>query len=328
MAAVPRRGAPRVVIDVTEPVIVDKAVMKRSQDGRTSQLILDIVPVDPRSKKQHAAAGNAISKATRSLLGAIGLQPPLPRRAERPELKAAKTYKPVIVLDPGHGGHDSGAQKFGTVEKHVVLAFAKSLRDKLNASGRYNVLLTRDDDTFVDLDERREFAERHKAALFIAIHADYASTSASGATIYSLREAMAESLKRSAKGEVRSAVLTGTELQKVKASSGDVGVVQNWLADLAQREVEATQERTNIFTRSVIQYMGKSTNLMNNPDRSANFIVLKTAKVPAVLIELAFVTNRQDARNLKSTSWRDKVSDSIMTAIDNYFSHKSARLPM
>ena len=102
------------------------------------------------------------------------------------------------MLDPGHGGHDSGADRHGTVEKEVVLAFGKALRDKLNATGRYKVLMTRDNDTFLPLEERREFAEEHKAALFIAIHADYVTrANVRGATIYSLREGVANDLARS-----------------------------------------------------------------------------------------------------------------------------------
>ncbi|MGE3709806.1 MAG: N-acetylmuramoyl-L-alanine amidase [Hyphomicrobiaceae bacterium] len=321
-------GRARVIIDVTEPVIVQKAVMEPSGNGQTSRLLLDIVSVT--SVLRTAAAQQpkpTLIDAPRSSLG-VGLQPPMPRRAERPETRLARTHKPIIVLDPGHGGHDSGAQKHGTIEKDVVLAFALKLRKKLQESHRYKVLMTRSDDTFVPLEERREFAERHKAALFIAIHADYANTSARGATIYSLREAMANSLRRSARGEVKDDVLSGKELKSIKASTGDVGVIRSFLVDLAQREVEATQEQTNIFTRSVIEYMGKSTNLKDNPDRNANFVVLKTAKVPAVLIELAYVTNREDARNLKSDAWRDKVTQSIMTAIDNFFSNQVARLPM
>jgi N-acetylmuramoyl-L-alanine amidase len=235
----------------------------------------------------------------------------------------------VIMLDPGHGGHDSGAQRGGTIEKEVVLAFSKVLRDRLKATGRYNVLMTRDDDTFVELDDRRAFAERHQASLFMAIHADYAGSRASGATIYSLRDRVADELQRSAAGEVARNVLSDTELQAIKRIEvADTDAVRGFLADLAQREVAVTHERTNVFARSIIEFMGDATPMMNNPDRSAAFRVLKTAKVPSVLVELAYVTNKQDAANLKSESWRQKVADSLVTAIDNYFTHQVARLPM
>ncbi|HRD78455.1 MAG TPA: N-acetylmuramoyl-L-alanine amidase, partial [Hyphomicrobiaceae bacterium] len=108
---------------------------------------------------------------------------------------------------------------------------------------------------------------------------------------------------------------------------GDTGTVSNILADLSARATLATRERTGTFVRSVIEFMGQSTSMKDNPDRSAAFAVLRTAKVPAVLIELAYVSNAQDAVNLKSDAWRNKVSTSIVTAVENYFSHQVARLP-
>lgn len=316
-------GRSRVVIDVTAPVIVEKAAIDRGADGKSPRLVIDIAPVPA------GGAGRAASKSATIGLAAGNVQPPVPRPAVKPAIKARSTYKPTIVIDPGHGGHDSGAKKFGTVEKEVVLAFGLVLRRKLEATGRYRVLMTRDTDTFVELDERREFAEKNKAALFIAVHADYASTSARGATIYSLREAVAEDLKRSAKGQARENALSGDEMKAVKAAAGDGdNAVRSFFADLAQREVETTKERTSVFTRSVIEFMGQSTSLKDNPDRSAAFRVLKTAQVPAVLIELAYVSNAQDAKLLRSDEWRNKVTDSIVTAVENYFSNQIARLPM
>ncbi len=315
-------GSSRIVIDVAAPVIVERA--ETQKDGKFHNLIIDLIP---------AAYGKAAVPTKKALKAQIatraaGLQPPMPRPALRPEELAARTYRPVIVIDPGHGGDDSGAMKNGTVEKEVVLAFSKVLRDQLKASGRYRVIMTRDRDVFLPLDERREIAERHKASLFIAVHADYAGSHARGATIYSLRDATANALRRSASAEVVDSVLTGKELAAVQKTAGEAGAIKNILADLAQREVAVTKERTDMFARSVIEFMSASTSMRQNADREANFRVLKTAKVPSVLIELAYVTNAQDAKNLKSEAWREKVSGSIKTAIDNYFSNQIARLPM
>jgi N-acetylmuramoyl-L-alanine amidase len=319
-------GKARVVIDVTGPVIVEKASIEK--DGRTTRLTLDMVPVENAADVQAANAKRAELLAGASGLGAGGLQPPMPRPAISPQMRAQSMFKPVIVLDPGHGGDDTGATKAGTVEKNVVLAFSLKLRDKLVASGRYKVLMTRDKDVFVELHERRAFAERNAAALFVAVHADYAQAKARGATIYSLRENVANELQRSAKGEVSESVLSGAELRLAKGSQADIGPVRQILADLARREVEMTRDRTSVFVRSVIEYMGSTTNLKDNPDRSAGFVVIKTAKVPSILIELGYVTNEADAELLNSEAWREKVSGSIVTAIDNYFSHQLARLPM
>lgn len=320
-------GKSRVVIEVIRPVVVDGANIVAAEDGKGHRLALDIVPVaSPGSAKKPFKA------ASLSSLGAFDVQPPLPTPAMRPDQMAARSFKPIIVIDPGHGGDDSGAMKNGVVEKDVVLAFSKMLKDKLEKTGRYKVMMTRDKDVFVPLDKRVDYAEEHKANLFIAVHADYSgeNSKARGATIYSLREGVANALQRSAKGEVSSAVLTKGEVESMKQASlgTDVSAVKSILADLAGREVEATQERTSIFSRSVIEFMGASTELRAKPDQQAAFRVLKTAQFPSVLIELAYVTNKQDAALLASDTWRDKVSDSIMTAVENYFSNQIARLPM
>ncbi len=178
-------GKARIVIDVTQPVVVESAKVVPTADGKSHHLALDIVPVEAVTK----AAKKPFLTAPYSL-GAAGLQPPLPLRATRPDIRAAKAFKPVIVIDPGHGGHDSGAMKNGAVEKDVVLAFSKVFREKLEKTGRYKVMLTRDKDVFVELGDRVSYAERNKANLFIAVHADYSddNSRARGATIYSLRE--------------------------------------------------------------------------------------------------------------------------------------------
>ena len=316
-------GKTRVVIDVTQPVVVESSKIDQDKNG-LYRLALVIRPADaaPSSRKGFATPPSG--------LGAGGLQPPLPRLAESPKERAAKAFKPIIVLDPGHGGDDSGAVKLGTVEKDVVLAFGHVLRDLLEKTGRYRVLMTRSDDTFIPLDERTAFAERNKASLFIAIHADYSDggSRARGATIYSLRDGVAKALERSAKGSAAQTVLTDNEADAVKSSSGDVNAVKNILADLAERDVELTHERTGMFAKTVIENMGESTPLRTEPEQQAAFRVLKTAQFPSVLIELAYVTNKEDADNLNSGGWRAKVAQSITTAIDNYFSNEIARMPM
>ncbi len=319
-------GKVKVVIDVTDAVIVEKAVLEPAKGGQGPRLVLDIVAADASKAAKPKTLTNA---SVRTNVGLGLVQPPLPKPAQKPATRAAKSFKPVIVLDPGHGGMDSGANRNGAIEKEVVLAFSLVLRERLLATGRYTVLMTRDNDTFIPLDERRDFAERNNAALFMAIHADYAGAQASGATIYSLRDSDAKALRRSALGEVKQNVLSDVDMKAIQKTEGaDSNIVRGFLGDLAQREVEANKERTSVFARSVVEGLGESTPMMNNPDRSAAFRVLQTAKVPAVLLELAYVSNKQDAANLKSLSWRQKVADSIVTSIDNYFTHQVARLPM
>lgn len=313
----------RVVIDVTEPVIVARSEIENSPDGKTHRLALEIVPVATLDKQK---SGKKLTPPF--ALGGMGMQPPLPIPALSPKQKAERTYKPTIVIDPGHGGMDSGATKNGAVEKNVVLAFALALRDKLNATGKYKVLMTRDTDTFVDLDDRRAFGERNNAALFIAVHADYAGSKARGATIFSLRDGVADDLKSSAKSEVAKHIMTAPQTTLLKKSEADLDAVKGILEDLAKQEVDANKDRSKLFAGSVIETMSDATDMRSSPDQQAAFRVLKTAHFPSVLIELAYVTNKQDAENLKSEEWRAAVSESIVTAVDNYFSHKLAHLPM
>ena len=312
----------RIVIDVTEPVVVANAKMEKVEGGKGQILAIEIVRVAKSVRKK------PFPKPTYSL-GAMGLQPPLPRPAVHPDVRAEKAFKPIIVIDPGHGGHDTGAKKNGAVEKEIVLAFGKLLAEKLKATGRYKVLMTRDTDIFVPLGDRVAYGESNKANLFISVHCDYANRGgANGATIYSLRESVAKRLRRSAKGKTSKTVLSTAEIETVKKASGDVGLVKGILADLATREVEATRDRTSVLARSVIAMMGASTKMRSEPDKQASFRVLKTAQFPSILIELAYVTNKKDARNLQSKSWRNKVSASILTAVDGYFSNRLAQLPM
>jgi N-acetylmuramoyl-L-alanine amidase len=316
-------GKTRVVIDVTQPVIVESAKIEKEASG-AYRLALDILPVEAALK---TSGKKSLTPAPLGL-GAVGLQPPTPKRAESPKMRAAKAFKPVIVLDPGHGGMDSGATKFGTVEKDVVLAFAHVLREQLEATGRYKVLMTRDKDIFIELDERRAFAERNNANLFIAVHADYAGTKAHGATIFSLRDGVAKDLERSASNNAGDNVLSDHDANPVKQASGDVDAVRNILTDLAERDVKLTHERSSVFAKTVIENMGESTTMRTEPDQQAAFRVLKTAQFPSVLIELAYVSNKEDANNLKSDEWREKVSESIVNSVDNYFSNQLARMPM
>ncbi|WP_051111975.1 N-acetylmuramoyl-L-alanine amidase [Hyphomicrobium denitrificans] len=317
-------GKTRIVIGVTQPVVVESSNVEQDDKGLARLAIV----IRPAASVMSGAGMKGFAQP--SGLGAMGLQPPLPRPAEKPTERAAKAFKPIIVLDPGHGGYDSGAVKFGTVEKNVVLAFSLVLRDQLEKTGRYKVLMTRHDDTFIPLDDRTKYAERNKANLFIAIHADYSDNGsrARGATIYTLRDGVAKNLERSAKGNASENVLSPEEIDIVKKVSDDVSAVRGILADLAERDLEMTHERTGMFAKTVIENMGESTPMRNEPDQQAAFRVLKTAQFPSVLIELAYVTNKQDASNLKSDDWREKVAQSIVSAIDNYFSHEIARLPM
>ena len=317
-----------VVINVTAPVIVGKAAVGPASNGKDYYLTLDIEPLyKPAPKSSLASTEAKFGKPFG--LGAVGVQPPSPRPAQTPKERLKKMTKRTIVIDPGHGGDDTGAVKNGVVEKNVVLAFSLKLRDMLLKTGRYNVLMTRSTDRFITLGGRVDFAEKHHANLFIAVHADYAQSKAHGATIYSLRGSVAKALRRSAKKRAAKVVdLSSDNFAASPAEGSDRTIVRDFLADLARNDVQMTRKRTNKFSSTVVSFMSDSTTLRHEPHKTAGFRVLKTAQFPSVLIELAYVTNKKDARNLTSEAWRQKVSSSIVTAVDDYFTSDIANLPM
>ena len=227
------------------------------------------------------------------------------------------------MLDPGHGGIDPGTNPNGVPEKEVVLAFAKALKAKLAATGRYEVYLTREDDTFVPLRERVEFAQKKGAGLFLSIHADYfpnQTEKTTGATVYTLSEqASDEEAKELAAKENFSDALAGIELPNDSDE-----VVANILIDLAQRE---TQNRSTLFARSIVGELASRSALHTRRLRSAGFRVLKAPDVPSVLLELGFLSNPDDEKRLTSDAWRDRIADGVVGSIDGYFAKRIARSP-
>jgi N-acetylmuramoyl-L-alanine amidase len=310
-------GQTSVIVNVATPVVVEHSAVKAAANG-TARLKLTIAPFKSRQKKQAAFDTWEFSKLDRVV------QPPVPQPATSDLPVRSESYRPLIVLDPGHGGRDFGAHKFGVTEKDLVLAFAKLLRKRLLKTGRYRIAMTRDSDVSISVDHRREFAEEKRAALFISLHADYANSRARGAVIYSLRKRVAHRLHRAAADEAANEVLSD-RVMLVSAKPDDLGTVQG--GDLAQREVHINLERTNVFTQFAIAQMGAVTTMRWKPHREANFTILKTAKVPSVLIELAYVSNRHDAALLRSHRWRNQVAGSLVTAIEKYFAHPVSQIP-
>jgi N-acetylmuramoyl-L-alanine amidase len=301
-------GKSRIVIDMNGPFLVDKAFVLDARSDQPARLVVDLVPTDRMT---------FLAKLRDAKSPVVGSIP-------QPKLAAlANAAKPVIVLDPGHGGIDPGtASGDGTTEKEVVLAFAKTLRQKLEAKGDYQVYLTREDDTFLALRERVEFAQSKGANLFVSIHADSFpkhTSEASGATVYTLSEqASDDEAKELAAKENFSDAIAGVELPSDRDE-----VVANILIDLAQRE---TQNRSIVFAKSVVGEMSAS-ELHQKSSKSAGFRVLKSPDVPSVLLELGFLSNPDDEKRLTSEDWRAAMAAKVGAAIDSYFAKRVARMP-
>ncbi len=319
-------GRSRIVIRVSGPVLVERSVMERRR-GRTAQLVLDLAETDPATfldrQRAQMARGAAMWSAS-----TVRAAPVAPSRQG--------SSKPVIVIDPGHGGFDSGAiAPDRTEEKGLVLAFARALAKRLAAKGRYRVLMTRESDHFVSLDGRRMFAMENHAQLFVSIHADllprrYASVR--GTTVYTGSRKASDAVARLiAKSENQADILAGAEFhvdEKLRLVPAEMvatskRVVPAWLDELVMRE---TKIRSREFAEVLLDHLKPATRLNANPHRFAAFRVLKIP-IPAVLIELGYLSNAQDRRHLSSKGWRSKASRAVASAIDRYFNERLFRPP-
>lgn len=301
-------GGSRIVVDVAKPVRVDRAVVLEPREGQPARLVLDLSVTDRETFMR-----NMIQQAK-------AMPPPDPRRAEPAEAPSSDP-RPLIVVDPGHGGPDTGAKVAGgeIMEKQVVLDFSIALRDQLEKGGKYRVALTRSDDTFIPLAERVKIARQRQAALFISIHADSlpkAEGDAQGATIYTLSERPSDSdAAKLAESENRSDVVAGIDMSR---EPGDVADI---LIDLAQRETKGYSLQ---FARTLAGEMKSAMRLHKKPLKSAGFVVLKAPDVPSVLVELGYMTNKQDLKLLTSEAWRAKAVQSIAQGVDAFFRTRMA----
>jgi N-acetylmuramoyl-L-alanine amidase len=298
-------GGSRIVIDLTRPARVEKSFMLDPANEQPARLVLDLAAVDRDAFMRNIALEN---------------HPPEPAKVQ-PKSDAPKNdARPVIVLDPGHGGIDNGTKAAtGETEKTIVLEFALLLRDKIEKAGKYRVVMTRTDDTFVALADRVAFARAQQAALFISIHADAlprGEGDAQGASVYTLSETASDSeAARLAETENRADVIAGVDLTYEPNDVADI------LIDLAQRETKTFSVQ---FARGLADSMRTVTRLHKNTLKSAGFRVLKAPDVPSVLLELGYVSNRQDIKSLTSADWRDHTADSIAQAIDRFFATRLA----
>ncbi|MFQ5785970.1 MAG: N-acetylmuramoyl-L-alanine amidase [Alphaproteobacteria bacterium] len=301
-----RPGTSRLVVDVGAPVSVRKVFMLRPTADFGYRLVLDLAAV---------AAGE---------FRRMG-QPPSAKPPSAPGATAGggvskRGGKPVIVIDPGHGGVDPGTTSVGGVyEKHITLAAARELKRQLDATGRYTVVMTRRRDVFISLARRVEIAREAGARLFISLHADaIADRAVRGVSVYTLSEnasdAEAEAL---AAKENTSDIIAGVDLS-LAAYDPDVASI---LIDLAQRD---TTNASVDFTKFLTPELGKAARLLRKTHRFAGFRVLKAPDVPSVLIELGYLSNRRDERMLRDPDGRKKLMQAVVRATNRYFTAKTS----
>jgi N-acetylmuramoyl-L-alanine amidase len=309
-------GGSRIVFDLAGPAKIEKSYVLDAANGQPPRLVLEFEAVDRTTFVQSLAVegrpdlrpaiGAADTVAT-AAVEATGTAKP----AEPPD------KRPVVVIDPGHGGIDNGTQASGESEKNLVLGFALALRDRVEKAGKYRVVMTRTDDTFIPLADRVRIARNQSAALLVSIHADAlprGEGDARGATIYTLSDKASDAeAERLAELENRADAIAGVNLTEEPTDVADI------LIDLAQRE---TRTFSNRFARLLKNEMKTTARMHKHPLKSAGFKVLKAPDVPSVLIELGYVSNKSDLEHLVSDNWRSRTVGSVAQAIDAFFAKR------
>lgn len=307
-------GRSRLVFDMAGPVRIYRAAVEPPAADGWSRLVLEVGP----ASREEFVAVHVRQARTTPLVEGTGILPKGDRQAIRPQ-----RHKPVVVIDPGHGGIDVGTRSpaTGTFEKGVVLEIAKLLERKLIATGRYEVHMTRRDDSFVALGDRVRFARAHHADLFLSVHADAEyDRLVRGATVYTLDDKASDAQAAAlAAKENASDALAGVVPEEAPSEVADI------LIDLTVRE---TKRFSHVLARNLIDDL-KSVGRMvkSNPHRFANFRVLKAHDIPSALIELGFLSNKEDEQLLMSADWRDKTTSALVASVDRFFQNRIANAP-
>lgn len=288
----------RLVLDLTGPAVVDDTFTLPASNGKGPRLVIDLIKDTKKSPKIMTKSSDPIVAAPR----------------KQYKTPAKQITKRIITLDAGHGGVDPGAVGVGGVyEKTITLAAAKEAKSQLEATGNYKVYLTRSNDKFLKLWKRVSIARKHKSDLFISIHADSLDDRrVKGASIYTLAEKASDARAAKLAAKENKADLIFDESLEEQPKE-----VANILLDLKRRE---TLNASKIFANQVITQMkNKNISLLGKNHRYAAFAVLKAPDVPSVLIELGFLSNKQESKLLKSRDYRRKLCSSIVNGVNNHF---------
>jgi len=297
-------GTSRIVLDLNSPAVIDKSFTIKPRGKNGHRLVVDLKRSNQK-KFEKLVRKPAIRTA---------------RPASLPDFsskdKRQFRTKKLIVLDPGHGGHDPGnlgtRERSVIPEKTVVLSAAREIKRALERTGRYEVLMTRNRDIFLKLRARSRIAHNEQADLFISIHADsIKNASVRGATVYTLSEKASDrEAAAMAARENKSDIIAGMDLED------EIDIVQTILIDLVKRE---TMNLSSNFASELVPQLKKVVKVRTNPHRTASLVVLKGLDVPSVLVELGYLTNSADAKILMQRETQQKIANSIVAATDRFF---------
>jgi N-acetylmuramoyl-L-alanine amidase len=303
-------GGSRIVFDLAGPAKIQKAYVLDAANGQPSRLVVELEAVDRAAFNSLLARSSSPEPAKDA--DSSGSVP------GKPTSTGLADGRLVVVIDPGHGGIDNGTHaSTGEAEKDLVLAFAAALRDRIEQGGKYRVVMTRTNDTFVPLADRLRVARNNRAALFVSIHADALPRhegDAQGATIYTLSDKASDrEAERLAEAENKADAIGGVDLTEEPTEVADI------LIDLAQRE---TRTFSNRFAQLLMSEMKTSARMHKHPLKSAGFRVLKAPDVPSVLVELGYVSNKADLRQMASEEWRSRTVRSVAKAVETFLAKR------
>lgn len=293
-----RPGWSRMVIDLAGPYLLRSSALEIDEISSKARLEVDL---SEGSIAEFAAAAGAPPLPGWDVPETVLKADPRPRQRGDAPL--------IVVLDPGHGGIDPGAEQGEAIEKDLMLRFARELQEALLRAGGFEVVLTRHDDSFVSLERRVAVAHQARADVFISLHADAVSEGrARGATVYTLSESASDAASAAlAERHDRSDMMAGIDL------SGSDDVVADVLMDLARME---TQPRAQQLAQAIRLSVEESKLPLNSrPDRAAAFSVLKSPDIPSVLLELGFLSSEKDAKNLQNPEWRARMAKAVQNAL-------------
>ncbi len=300
------KGRARTLLTLAEPAQVQQAYILDAVADQPARLVVDIIAATPEEFSTKVAADLAASAANQ---GTAPVTTPTDPGTHAP----ITATRPLVVLDPGHGGVDNGASApNGVHEKDITLTFALQLQKVLIDSGRFDVALTREDDTYLSLNERVDLARQNKADIFISLHADsFQQPDIRGASVYTRDENATDVLdKVLADGENRYDIVAGFAVPQATPAVMDI------LVDLMRREM---RKSSYLAAEAIVHQLEPSVALRRFPVRQADFFVLQAPDVPSVLVELGFLSNASDIANLQQSDWRDRVVNALARGIADYF---------